>query len=553
MKKKFWKKYWSLFAVEGCVLVLFFLLAQFSYKKEFELQSKEIAKYTTKISEMDSFCDASSFCSHLNKILTMDGELEHYGFSATIDYISGSHPTYYKTSKRNWLIEIYNNPDKEKLQTIQFDSYFPEEELEKLVDFCQVDRNEVIEDVWLSTFHGVRDIDVRRMLGYYDEEEQFIPVEIEFYDLNNEMDTYTILNEEAKGKMPKGKASELFQESGNHKEKIGDEYFNIYCSINRMSEELRKEAEQVLCELKSSAIEKTKYSSSRERIVVEGPVELGESEEKYYKYFVSLCVDVKAEVLEEEEWKKELLWIFTTLQLLTLSIWGVNYVYKRRSEKIEFMKITFLNAMAHEMKTPTAVIKNSAECIREGVHPEKHDHYLEIIDKESEHMSYLLNSMLTYTRLTNAEYQIQRTKVKVTKIAEEICARNQDMMGNKKIKLEFNTIREFELEGDWRLLEMVVDNFISNAIRHCERGGEIRITSKVNGIWIYNTGNHISEEQIKHIWDPMYQGDSARAGESKSSGMGLAISDEILRLHHVRYGVVNVIGGVEFYFLNDRC
>ena len=155
MKKKFWKKYWSLFAVEGCVLVLFFLLAQFSYKKEFELQSKEIAKYTTKISEMDSFCDASSFCSHLNKILTMDGELEHYGFSATIDYISGSHPTYYKTSKRNWLIEIYNNPDKEKLQTIQFDSYFPEEELEKLVDFCQVDRNEVTEDVWLSSHHSI--------------------------------------------------------------------------------------------------------------------------------------------------------------------------------------------------------------------------------------------------------------------------------------------------------------------------------------------------------------------------------------------------------------
>ena len=52
---------------------------------------------------------------------------------------------------------------------------------------------------------------------------------------------------------------------------------------------------------------------------------------------------------------------------------------------------------------------------------------------------------------------------------------------------------------------------------------------------------------MNQIWEPLYQVDTARSGDNSSSGMGLAISSQILKLHHVKYGVKNVQDGVEFF------
>ena len=120
-------------------------------------------------------------------------------------------------------------------------------------------------------------------------------------------------------------------------------------------------------------------------------------------------------------------------------------------------------------------------------------------------------------------------------------------MEKKEISLIWDTNETAAVTCDVKLMEMVLDNFISNAVKFCKIGGVIRISLVEHSISIYNEGQQIPEEEIMHIWEPMFRGDKSRTYENGSSGMGLAISEAILKMHRADYGVKNVSGGVEFY------
>ncbi|MCD8300711.1 MAG: hypothetical protein LUC41_06030, partial [Clostridiales bacterium] len=82
------------------------------------------------------------------------------------------------------------------------------------------------------------------------------------------------------------------------------------------------------------------------------------------------------------------------------------FLYLKKQDQAEKDRETFFSAIAHEMKTPTAVIKNSAECLESGLQPDKQGRYIEMIGQEADHMNALLNNMLIFTRVTDEEYQL---------------------------------------------------------------------------------------------------------------------------------------------------
>ena len=133
-------------------------------------------------------------------------------------------------------------------------------------------------------------------------------------------------------------------------------------------------------------------------------------------------------------------------------------------------------------------------------------------------------------------------------ICEKVRDHYQTMFNDKQIMFEIDEQAPFWITGDPYLLEMVVDNFFSNAVRHCPRGEKIRLTICQSSLSIFNAGVHIPGGEQERIWEPLYQVDKARSGDNSSSGMGLAISSQILKLHHIKYGVRNVQDGVEFFF-----
>ena len=68
------------------------------------------------------------------------------------------------------------------------------------------------------------------------------------------------------------------------------------------------------------------------------------------------------------------------------------------------------------------------------------------------------------------------------------------------------------------------------------------------GLSVFNEGKQIPAEHMDKIWNVLYRADEVRNSEDNSSGMGLAISKQILEIHKCVYGAINKADGVEFYF-----
>ena len=104
-------------------------------------------------------------------------------------------------------------------------------------------------------------------------------------------------------------------------------------------------------------------------------------------------------------------------------------------------------------------------------------------------------------------------------------------------------------------IEEVIINYLNNALNHLE--GEKRIEIRVEQlegevrVTVFNTGQHIPEEDLDNLWTKFYKVDKARTREYGGSGIGLSIVKAIMDSHNKACGVENVDGGVRFWFTLD--
>jgi two-component system sensor histidine kinase BaeS len=89
--------------------------------------------------------------------------------------------------------------------------------------------------------------------------------------------------------------------------------------------------------------------------------------------------------------------------------------------------------------------------------------------------------------------------------------------------------------GDPDRLTQVVVNLLDNALKFCNPGGEVRLTSARQGdsavIEVYNSGAGIAPEDLPHVFDRFYRSDHPRAQQTGGSGIGLAIVRELVHVH----------------------
>lgn len=85
-----------------------------------------------------------------------------------------------------------------------------------------------------------------------------------------------------------------------------------------------------------------------------------------------------------------------------------------------------------------------------------------------------------------------------------------EQIEKKSIQVIWDTVEEESAICDKKMLSMVIDNFLSNAVRFCIPGGVIRLSVARNYVSVYNEGIQIPEERKKEIWTPMYLIDDSR-------------------------------------------
>ena len=209
-------------------------------------------------------------------------------------------------------------------------------------------------------------------------------------------------------------------------------------------------------------------------------------------------------------------------------------------KELETMRKDFINQFTHEMKTPLSIINGYSELIEETENDQEKEKYLNIINRETTKINKLIQTMLSLSRLEAGKVELHKEELDLEDLITEVVDEYAILLMKKKAKVKIEVKNE-KIKADRKQIMIVIQNIMSNAIKHVKEEGKIVI--EINqGVSIYNEGERIAKEKLESIWYTFVTHDK------DGSGLGLAICRSILELHQFEYGVRNKEEGVMFYF-----
>lgn len=209
---------------------------------------------------------------------------------------------------------------------------------------------------------------------------------------------------------------------------------------------------------------------------------------------------------------------------------------------IETLKTDFISNVSHEMKTPIAVIKNSAQMLQLGtLSEEEKAEYAKNIDSAAGRLSDLITNILKLNKLENQRIVPQVRTYDVCRQLCECVLSFENLWEKKEIELEMDIEDAAMIRADESLLELVWNNLFSNAVKFTEPGGCITVCQVTEEeyvkVSVSDTGCGMSPESMKHILDKFYQGDSSHSTEG--NGLGLALVKRVLELMDAELRIVS--------------
>lgn len=213
-------------------------------------------------------------------------------------------------------------------------------------------------------------------------------------------------------------------------------------------------------------------------------------------------------------------------------------------ERQEQIRREFVTNVAHEIKTPLAVMQGFTETMIDGlVKTEKErDEYLQNILDEINRLKRLVYEVLDLKRMEEGHFDFDQEPCDLREIIDRVQRKLTQLTVEKGLRLEISMEKKLPfVTCNSDRIERVLINLIANAIRHTSTGGKIAlwVTTKANQVHlrISDTGEGIAPEDLPMIWERFYKGDKSRTRTQGGTGLGLAIAKRIIEGHG---GQINV-------------
>lgn len=212
------------------------------------------------------------------------------------------------------------------------------------------------------------------------------------------------------------------------------------------------------------------------------------------------------------------------------------------AEQANRLKTEFLANMSHDIRTPMNAIVGLSNLMEKDVEkPDKIMNYIEKLQVTSQHLLGLLNDVLDLSKIENGSVSLRMESVNLAAQLRQIEAvtRPQAKACNQTFRIRARGIRHEDFFSDATRLRQVLLNLLSNAVKYTQEGGEILFEmeefANPDGDLYYrfvveDNGMGMSEEYLKHIFDPFSRSEESLATEIQGTGLGMAITHNIVEM-----------------------
>ncbi len=220
-------------------------------------------------------------------------------------------------------------------------------------------------------------------------------------------------------------------------------------------------------------------------------------------------------------------------------------------QQLTALKDDFLATVSHELRTPLHVVLGMAETL---------DHHWDALATEDRHLlvtrmhrnagalDAVITSLLDFARLESGRMELKRAEVDVAALVATVVERALDANPDHTLLVTLPDGPEpATAMGDGALLERVIDNLVTNAIRHTPIGTRVTTSVTVDDgiveVSVSDDGPGIDPADAPHLTERFYRGGNPLQRVSRGVGLGLPLCAEILSLHHSELIVLETPGG----------
>lgn len=223
---------------------------------------------------------------------------------------------------------------------------------------------------------------------------------------------------------------------------------------------------------------------------------------------------------------------------------GLQNSYRKQAE-LEDERRFVIAAVAHDLRTPLFALRGYLEGLEQGIaqSPEKIAKYLAVCKEKSAQLDRLVEDLFTFTKMEYLETELSNNTVDLNLIIRKSIDSLSPLAQQKHISISKPFTDDCIISGDSHLLERAVNNFLDNAVRHTPSGDEIIVQCYKDGnkvkFTIRDSGPGFSSEELERVFEPLYRGEASRSRSTGGSGLGLTISQRIVRRHGGELAVSN--------------
>jgi signal transduction histidine kinase len=212
---------------------------------------------------------------------------------------------------------------------------------------------------------------------------------------------------------------------------------------------------------------------------------------------------------------------------------------RKRAEELAALdraKTRFFSNVSHEFRTPLALLLGPAEdaLASPDTTPDNRER-LGIIHRNALRMLRLVNNLLDFSRIEAGRVTASHEATDLGPYTAELASSFRSAMDRAGLTLTVDAPSGIESYVDRELWEKIVLNLVSNAFKHTFAGGvTIRVSSRGDQavLQVSDTGVGIPAEQLPHIFERFHRVPNARSRTHEGTGIGLALVQELVRLHH---------------------